>query len=446
MAIRNFFKKTPDSETDKRQCLRDPDQVLAWLEELSRLGTVVEVEGAEGDLVPVAAKVRLVAEETGSFSLAYKWKPAREPAAGQRTHITFPLDRQRFQADAAYLGRGNYLEYRFSLPAAVFHAERRDATRVKMRPRDDLNIIVLEDLFEGLGLSGTLIDLSMGGCCFLLQRAIRVRGEQRVPLATDLLAPGAPLALVRLPNLPHLPQVECGGRICSMRQGKDGVLVGLRFEGLGTFEEGILGRFLSERDPGIAFGFPHKRRQKDLRAEELQGPQPPEDPGSILPEPEPGPEENLPDQADAAAEFEATFQETLTDKDRLNRLRKRGKKLLLVMADELERISLMAMLHQDGYRSMFEAKSLIQALEHHRRLALDLLVVDQAIGHMGALSLVEVLREQGLPKSVPVVVLQKSIDFRLTLAVKAGKLNLLVERPVDFPGVLKQAMETMLGL
>jgi len=183
-----------------------------------------------------------------------------------------------------------------------------------------------------------------------------------------------------------------------------------------------------------------------LRAEELQGPQPPEDPGSILPEPEPGPEENLPDQADAAAEFEATFQETLTDKDRLNRLRKRGKKLLLVMADELERISLMAMLHQDGYRSMFEAKSLIQALEHHRRLALDLLVVDQAIGHMGALSLVEVLREQGLPKSVPVVVLQKSIDFRLTLAVKAGKLNLLVERPVDFPGVLKQAMETMLGL
>ena len=140
------------------------------------------------------------------------------------------------------------------------------------------------------------------------------------------------------------------------------------------------------------------------------------------------------------------FQEVLTDQERLTRLRKRGKKILLVIADELERISLMAMMHQDGYRSLFEAKSLIEALEHHRRVPLDLLVLDQVVGHLGAMKLVELLREKGLPSNGPVIVVQKSVDHQLTLALKGGRVNLLVQRPVDFAGTMKAAMETMLGL
>ena len=138
--------------------------------------------------------------------------------------------------------------------------------------------------------------------------------------------------------------------------------------------------------------------------------------------------------------------QALTDKERLKRLKKRGKKILLVMGDELERITLLALLENDGYRSLFEARSLIQALEHHRKVPLDLVVVDQAVGHMGALKILEVLRENGLPKETLVVVMQKSIDHQLTLARKGGKLHLLVERPLDYENSLKPALETMLGL
>ena len=106
----------------------------------------------------------------------------------------------------------------------------------------------------------------------------------------------------------------------------------------------------------------------------------------------------------------------------------------------------MAMMHQDGYRSLFEAKSLIEALEHHRRVPLDLLVLDQVVGHLGAMKLVELLREKGLPSNGPVIVVQKSVDHQLTLALKGGRVNLLVQRPVDCAGTMKAAMETMLGL
>jgi CheY-like chemotaxis protein len=116
------------------------------------------------------------------------------------------------------------------------------------------------------------------------------------------------------------------------------------------------------------------------------------------------------------------------------------------MGDELDRTMLMTILHQDGYRCLFEAKSLIQALDHHRRMAVDLLVLDQVVGHMGALQVVEELRNQGLPRKTPTVVIQRQPDMRLTVAAKAGAVSLLVERPLDFEGGLKAAMEGLLGL
>jgi hypothetical protein len=205
LAIRDFFRKTQDSELANQKCLRDPQQILGWLEDLCRLGTILELESADSDLIPITAKVRMVDEDAKVFSLGLKVKPAKEFASGQRLHVVFPLGRQRFQTDLVYLGRGNYLEYRFSLPTAIYHAERREGNRAKMRPRDHFTITVLQDLFEGVGFTGTLVDLSMGGCNCLIQRAIRIQDERRLPITTELLDPGATLALVRLGNLPNIP-------------------------------------------------------------------------------------------------------------------------------------------------------------------------------------------------------------------------------------------------
>jgi len=222
------------------------------------------------------------------------------------------------------------------------------------------------------------------------------------------------------------------------------VIVGLRFEGMGVPETMILNHFLHERDPGIPFAFPRKRRFSGLEENE----------GEILlasgPSVEPAPpaeaggkEEDLPP---IASEVDSGPKEGLSESEVLKRVQKRGKKILLVMADELERITFLALLQNDGYQCMFEAQSLVQALEHHRRVPLDLVVVDQAVGHVGALKVLEVLRENGLPKEVPKVVIQKSIDHQLTLANKGGKLHLLIVRPLDFFGTLKHPLETLLGL
>jgi CheY-like chemotaxis protein len=226
-----------------------------------------------------------------------------------------------------------------------------------------------------------------------------------------------------------------------MRQWPWGVTMGLAFESLGAFEAGILGKFMSERVPGFRSEFPWKRRYRDLTEAERLEPQPP-DLAADEPLPEP------PCEVEAAfsdAEI-AELREAIHDGDRLNKLRKRGKKVLLVIPDDLDRTLLMTMLHQDGYRCLFEANSLIQALEAHRRVPLDVLVVDQTVARHGALEVIEALRAQGLPKKTPAVVLRRGPDVRLAVAAKAGGVSLLVDHPVDFPAVLKAPLERMLGL
>ena len=205
----------------------------------------------------------------------------------------FPLDGRRFQTELTYLDRGGYLGDRFKLPIAIRHAERRDTTRVQFRSRERIQIVVLQGLFEGLGLSGELVDLSMGGCGFLVHRAIRVQDDARMPIRPDLLAPGTPLALVRLPDLPRLPLVECGGRVSHLQQRANGLTLGMAFENLGAFETGILGKFMTERIPGFRTDFPWKRRYRDLSEEERLKPQPSaepgEEPGAEPPPPRPRP-------------------------------------------------------------------------------------------------------------------------------------------------------------
>lgn len=431
MAIRDFLKGKAEPQPER--ALVDRDQILAWLEELARIRT--EVDLAFAGAGPVQGRVELVGEETSSctFSLA---RPApAEPAPGQRVRLVFPLDGQRFQADLTYQGRGGYLEYRFGLPAAIRHAERREAARFHFRSREKVQAVVLTELSGGLGLSGELADLSVEGCGFRLRRAIRVQDERRVPIRQDLLAPGTPLALVRILDLPRLPLVECGGHVSHLRQGPGGVTLGVAFEQLGAFEAGILGKFMADRVPGFRPDFPWKRRYRDLTEAERADPQPP------CEEPPPDPS----GEAFSDAEI-AELREAIHEDDRGTKLRKRGKKILLAMADDLDRTLLMTILHHDGYRCLFEASSLVKALECHRRLPLDLVVVDHTVGRHGALEVIETLRSQGLPKQAPVVVIQRHPDVRLTVAARAGGVQLLLEHPLDFSSDLRGPLEVLLGL
>lgn len=447
MVIRNLFKAKP--EVDREPSLRDRDQVLAWLEELARLRTVMELRVQQEDALPIQAKVELVGEETSTCTLSLSRLPAVEPKQGQALHLVFPMDGHRFRASLAYRSRGGYMQCVFALPEAIHHAERREVIRARFGNREKAHVALLQGFFEGVAMGGQLVNLSMGGCAFRLQKALDVRGGRKLPLRPDLLPPGTQVALLRLQDLPQLPMVECSGVVAHLDQRSEGLIVGVRFEALGGFESQIIGKLMGQRVPGFRRGFPRKRRRKDLTDEELKAPQPSLE-APLLPEP-PLEEGDTPFELDLTGVMEAeqeiqSLQEEVKEKNHLHVLRKRGKRLLVLMADDLDRAILVATLQVDGYRSVFEAKSLVQALDFNRKVAFEGVILDQKVGQHGALEVLDALRANGLPKNIPAVVLQYQPEVRLSLALKGGAVDLVMEHPVDFDGILKGALEGLLGL
>ncbi|HEX9081629.1 MAG TPA: hypothetical protein VF768_05075, partial [Holophagaceae bacterium] len=111
-----------------------------------------------------------------------------------------------------------------------------------------------------------------------------------------------------------------------------------------------------------------------------------------------------------------------------------------------DRLTLAGALLEDGYRNLHEAKSLVQALDQIRKFPMDLCILSQQVGSHGALEVVDQLQASGRLGQAEIVVLKDIEDVRLHLAAKAGRIALVVPRPMDFQGVLKPRLEELLGL
>ena len=118
----------------------------------------------------------------------------------------------------------------------------------------------------------------------------------------------------------------------------------------------------------------------------------------------------------------------------------------MVIADELDRTLLMAMFHQDGYRCLFEANSLIQALEVHRRQPLDLWWWTRPWPATGPWRSSTPSAARACPRRPPWWSSSASPRSGSPSPPRPGGVNLVAQHPVDFPGALKFPMEELLGL
>ena len=433
MALIPFFGSTPDREPT----LRDREQILAWLEELARLRTPLALRLQEEDAHGATVKVELVHEEKGTFILSFLHQPQGVWKEGLTLHLTFPLDGQRFKTTVRYQGLGGYLQREFTLPEGIRHAERRGLLRTRFTAREKATVAVLENLFDGVGLSGPLLNLGLGGLAFRVDRAIDIRQDRRLTVRADLVGPGRVMGLIRIQDLPHIPTLECGATIMHVDTREQGVVAGLRFEGLGSLESQYLAKLLSQRIPTFGRGFPRKRRRGELpSAEEVAE----EIPAFEEPEP-PDPVE------DALSDRELLeIKVAMKQPDRLTTLRKRTRQVLIVHPEELDRAILVSTLQVDGYRGLYEARSLVQALEISRQHQLDALVVWHKVGPHEGLEVIAKLRDTFKGMHLPALLLVEGDDVKHRLALKGGRVDGLVPHPVDYDGVLRGMLEKVLGL
>ncbi len=431
-----FSKQDP---SDVEPVLRDRDQILAYLEALFRQGSELLAHLPGDRLDPYAVRLEMISEGKGTFTVRLKSHPLREPGKGMLTEFLFTMDGQRFLAKAECLGRSSAERNEFRLPQSICRADRRRGSRVRFGIRERAQVVALESLFEGVGLSGQLLNLSQEGCAFRLEKAIDIRTDRRLALRRDALSSVTKLGLIRLKEIPNAPVMDLSGAVSHCEARTEGLVVGLSFPTKGGFETQVIERLLLARAPNPCVGIPRKQRQ----AEQARPENGRAEPGTGAEEPA-APE--APPVAAAPLRLLEPPAKVLSAAETQRILKRCSRQILLVVENDLEREFLAARLRAEGFRGIHEARGWLPAVHKTRKVSLDLILINQQVGPNTALEILDSLRGNGLPDEVRVVVLKQQEDVRLALASKAGRLVLVPGQPEAFKQVLVPGLEELLGL
>jgi len=433
--------KKPISLDGHEPELRDPETILAYFEELSRLGTPVMLWVDQDSWVPIGLKVEGVREDSWCFSGSLQRALPGELSTKQTLELAFPLEGVRLLASVRFEAREGYLKAVFSLPESIRFGERRERIRARFGPREKARVTVLEDFLQGCGATGRLVNLSFFGLCMRVDRVIAVHGEGQIPISPAVFTVGTRLALVRIQDLPHTPMIECSGITTHSERSAIGTTVGIQLEGLGGLEQRLLADVLARRLPTFARYFPARRRRREdelvdpaviasqeaeawdlIQDEETSGANPSESPEG----PEPA--------------------SVINKQERLLLIKKRGKRILIIMHDDLDRAILAGTLHVDGFCKVMEARNYAEALGWFRVAPIDLLVLDQQVGAHPGQKFLERLRGQGYCLETPVVLLSDHLDVRASIMAKAMRIAHLQSKPIDYDGELRAALYRLLGI
>lgn len=430
---------TRHGSLEEEASLGDREQILAYLEELYRVRTTLSTRLEEASELTFAARIEQVNELKGTFTISLENRPSQEPKPGTPIHFLFTMDGLRFQTQARFLARGAYMQSEFALPEAIQQAERRAKPRVRFNRRENTRALALEQLADGIAISGPIINLSLGGLCLRVDRVVDIAHDRRIKARADLFKIKTPLGLLRLQDLPQSPNLECTGTLRQVEARGESFYLGIELGPLGVAEYQTIAKVISQKKPANSPRFPFKRRRGEIGPTleaSLEESEPDPTPEDLEPIPDPVLEEsNLQRPRPVPSEV-----------DRKTLLRRRARQILLVASDDLERAMLKGTLFVDGYRNIHEASGLGETMAIARHHRLDVIILEQQIGPYTAMGIVQHLRIAGFLEPAKIVILKTREDIKLKMAEKGGTIHLTVPHPVDFDGILKPELERILRL
>lgn len=214
--------------------MEDPLRIRRHLEELRAAETEfpIKVEGTH--TLPYTA--RLVEVEKGEMHLKLIRPLPHELMAGAPFEMLFATAEQRFKGLMAYQGRQGYLLYRFSIPPRLVPSDQRQHKRYPFRPREKAYVLAQDSGLPGYGLAGPLVNLSLGGLAFRIDRVVRLDDHMRLTPGLGFFEKGKVLPMLKIRDLPKLPLFEARGQVANACEREGEIIVGVQFGELGTAE------------------------------------------------------------------------------------------------------------------------------------------------------------------------------------------------------------------
>ncbi len=414
--------------------------VLAYLEDAQRVRATLFVVDPKEREIPAT----LVVVSEDRVTLGIQGRVLAEK--GESIGLLFYLDGLRLRATGRLqeLKTGTLV---MDLPSSMVLAERRKKPRARLNRREGATAVALTGLFEGIGLTGSIDNISEGGMCLKVTRAMNVKTQGPMHMGPNLLSAGEVFMVIKLNKLPKCPLIEVGGIATHVAAEAGGLSVGITFE---PGKEAILApvkAMVSSRSGALPTTVPPKaRRPPQPKAEpaeaaiELAPPRPPakKEPApapAATPEPpvvvpEPGPALSLPDTANRGSA--------------LSRMKKRTRGVLLAMAEGAEREALVRFLTLDGYGKLRVAATLTELLDQLDDV--QMVFVDGGVAELQGLPLASLLCQRLDGMDTPVVLAETSVDAELVLGAQEIGVAQVLVKPYDLDTEFLQMIEGHLGI
>ena len=339
--------------------------------------------------------------------------------------------------------------------------ERRRKPRARINPREGSTLTALTSLFEGVGVSGILENISEEGARMKIERALEVKGERKLNIATGLFPIGHAFMLVKLGKLPKLSTtVELSGKVAYMDSTGGGLSVGITFTEVASEASGAIRRVVSDRVSSLPTSIPPKsRRPKDNGTKKdnettqdtsrpTSAPPPPTGPPALgsptPPSPTPTP---VTSAAPGAPEISAV-DEPKAAPDRnpaLLRLKKRTRTVVVAMAPGGHRDVLLSHFLEEGYGRVFTADTLTELLGLLNEQKVALIFIDGGVAELQGFDLAEALQQVG-ETHIPLVLAAEEVSTATVLAARRVGVDQLIVKPYVLDETFSSIFEQQMGL
>jgi hypothetical protein len=228
--------------------MEDPAQIQQTMLNLvqSEAEFPIKVEGTH--TLPYTARIAHLDAKQGMLHLKLIRPLPHEMTAGALFEMVFSVGEQRFEAPTVFHGREAYLLYRFAIPSQMVPSDRRRHKRYPFRPREKAYVVVQDGTVPGHGLSGPLVNLSLGGLAFRVDRVMRLDDHLRVTPGPGFFERGKAFPMLKIRDLPKLPAFEARGILANAYERGGETIVGIQFGELGEDELRELQAVLDLRD------------------------------------------------------------------------------------------------------------------------------------------------------------------------------------------------------
>jgi CheY-like chemotaxis protein len=421
----------------------DSDLPLAYLEDAQAKRTPLTLIDPKGRELP--ATVQAVLEDRVSFS-ASGLMPVEK---GDKFTVVMVHDGLRLRIKLrAYEIKNGVLQV--APPTEIELAERRKKPRARLSAKEGATGTALTGLFDGIGATGSVENISESGFRLKVEKAMEIKGERKLHPSVSLMTPGTPLMMVKLSKLPKAPNLEIDGKVTYAQMDGATLYLGIAFSN----EQGALKGLVSSRTTALPSSVPPKARRQPEKPRE---PEPPRPEARPEPKAEAAPAPSAPAAPVAAAPASAAAEapspapggngEAKPDRSAaLSNLKKRTRAILVAMEDHPDRDWLQSFLNDQGYQRVFLCGTLTQVMEALEQPGISLVLIDGGVAELKGMELADFLKQRLGDGKPPVLLAAETVQTVMVLAAKRAGVDQILVKPYDHDDNLSAMIDGLVGL